>query len=231
MMADGTFAHSGQGPTPSSGSILHSGYWLVLSLLAISYALCAAQTSPDPSAAVLFIQLVTVAVTLWVAEVNPRLRRMGWIIVLGAAVVVAVVAIIGTTGRVLDIVLSAASIVAYLIAPFAIITHERKKKRIDGQVLLAAIAAYIMVGMFFTFVYNFIALTTSMPTFGDGHVDSLTSQLFFSFTTLTTTGYGDKVPVTAGVQSIAIAEAITGQLFLVIAVARVVSGWKRATSA
>lgn len=227
MTAGGTLA----GPARVPGPILHSGYWLVLLLIAISYTLCAAQTSPDPSATVLLIQLVTVAVTFWVAEVDPRLRRIGWMIVVGAAAVVVVVAVVGASGHVLDMVLSGASMLAYLIAPFAIIVHEAKKKRIDGQVLLAAIAAYIMVGMFFTFVYNFIALTTSMPTFGDGHIDSLTSQLFFSFTTLTTTGYGDKVPVAAGVQSIAIAEAITGQLFLVIAVARVVSGWKRATSA
>jgi hypothetical protein len=53
--------------------------------------------------------------------------------------------------------------------------------------------------------------------------------LFFSFTTLTTVGYGNVVPVNAFVQGIAIAEAISGQLFLVIAVARVVSGWKPPT--
>ncbi|WP_431279421.1 ion channel [Leifsonia poae] len=42
---------------------------------------------------------------------------------------------------------------------------------------------------------------------------------------MTTTGYGNLVPVTSGVQSVAIAEAITGQLFLVTAIARVVTGW------
>ena len=93
--------------------------------------------------------------------------------------------------------------------------------------MLASIAAYIQVGMFFTFAYNLIALISPVATFGDDQVDSLTGQLFFSFTTLTTTGYGNIVPVSAGVQSVAIAEAVTGQLFLVIAVARIVSGWTR----
>jgi hypothetical protein len=69
-------------------------------------------------------------------------------------------------------------------------------------------------------------LVTLVPTFGAGHVDSLSSQLFFSFTTITTTGYGNLVPVTASVQSVAVAEAIVGQLFLVIAVARVVTAWR-----
>jgi hypothetical protein len=78
--------------------------------------------------------------------------------------------------------------------------------------------------MFFTFVYNLAALLSSAPIFGDPQYNTLTSQLFFSFTTLTTTGYGSIVPETSTVQTIAIAEAITGQLFLVIALARVVTG-------
>jgi hypothetical protein len=139
---------------------------------------------------------------------------------------VAIVWLIRTEGHLLDVVLSGASMIAYLIAPVAIIAQQARKRKVDAQTLLAAIAAYVLVGMFFTFLYNFIALATLAPTFGAGHVDSLTSQLFFSFTTLTTTGYGNLVPVAAGVQGVAIAEAITGQLFLVIAVARVVSGWR-----
>ena len=121
---------------------------------------------------------------------------------------------------------ASASIAAYLAAPIAIIAHQARKTMVDGQMLLASIAAYIMVGMFFTFVYNLIGLATSVPLFGEGTADSLTSQLFFSFTTLTTTGYGNLVPAGTLVQTVAIGEAITGQLFLVIAVARVVSGWQ-----
>ena len=135
------------------------------------------------------------------------------------------VPVLGTRGQLLDVGLSAASMLASLVAPIAIIAHLARRDRVDGQALLASIAAYIQVGMFFTFAYNLVALLSPQPTFGTGQSDSLTAQLFFSFTTLTTTGYGNMVPVAAGVQSIAIAEAVAGQLFLVIAVARVVSGW------
>jgi hypothetical protein len=207
--------------------IWRSGYWFVLVLIIGSYLLCATQTSPNPSPIALLVQLVTVAATLWVAEVNPRLRRIGWIVLAVAGLAVAIVTVLGTAGDVLDLLLSAASVVAYLVAPIAIIAHLVRRNRVDGQALIAAIAAYILVGMFFTFVYNVIALISPVATFGAGHSDSLTSQLFFSFTTLTTTGYGNIVPTSWGVQSVAIAEAITGQLFLVIAVARVVTGWER----
>ena len=202
-----------------------SGYWFVLALIAVSYGLCAAQTGPNTDPIAFLVQLATVAVTLRVAEVAPRLRRAGWVVLGVSAVATVVAGALGTQGRVLDIVLSAASMLAYLAAPVAIIAHLSRRDRVDGQALLAAIAAYIQVGMLFTFAYNLIALLSPVPTFGAEHDDSLTGQLFFSFTTLTTTGYGNMVPVAAGVQSIAIAEAVAGQLFLVIAVARVVSGW------
>jgi len=211
----------GHGRTP----LWHSGYWFVLTLIAVSYALCAAQTGPNADPIAFLVQLATVAVTLRVAQVSPRLRRVGWIVLAVAAASTIVVTVIGSRGHVLDVVLSTASMLAYLAATVAIVAHLARRDRVDGQALLAAIAAYIQVGMSFTFAYNLIALLSPAPTFGEGNVDSLTGQLFFSFTTLTTTGYGNIVPVGAGVQSIAIAEAIAGQLFLVIAVARVVSGW------
>ena len=213
----------GHGRTP----LWHSGYWFVLTLIAVSYALCAAQTGPNADPIAFLVQLATVAVTLRVAQVSPRLRRVGWIVLAVAAASTIVVTVIGSRGHVLDVVLSTASMLAYLAATVAIVAHLARRDRVDGQALLAAIAAYIQVGMSFTFAYNLIALLSPVPTFGEGNVDSLTGQLFFSFTTLTTTGYGNIVPVGAGVQSIAIAEAIAGQLFLVIAVARVVSGWTK----
>jgi hypothetical protein len=197
----------------------------VLVLIVVSYALCAVQVSPNPSAVAFLVQLATVAVTLRVAEVRPRMRRAGWIVLAVAGAAAAGAALAGSAGYLLDVLLAAASAVAYLVAPIAIIAHIIRRDRVDGQALLATIAAYILVGMFFTFVYNLIALVSPAPAFGDGEGESLTSQLFFSFTTLTTTGYGNIVPTGAGVQSVAIAEAITGQLFLVIAVARVVSDW------
>ena len=204
-----------------------SGYWFVLTLIAVSYALCAVQTGANPNPVAFLVQLAAVAITLRVAQVEPRLRRVGWIVLAAAAAATVVATASGGEGHLLDVALSAASMVAYLAAPLAIVAHLARRDRIDGQAVLASIAAYIQVGMFFTFAYNLIALISPVATFGDDQVDSLTGQLFFSFTTLTTTGYGNIVPVSAGVQSVAIAEAITGQLFLVIAVARIVSGWTR----
>lgn len=212
-------------PTPRMAALRRlSGYGLVLALIVVSYALCAVQSGPNPSSLAFLVQLVTVAVTLRVAEVPPAIRRLGWIVLGAAAASALVVWTVGAHGHLLDLVLAAASAVACLTAPVAIIAHQLRRTRVDAQALLAAISAYVMVGMFFTFIYNFIALLATTPIFGEGTVDALSTQLFFSFTTLTTVGYGNIVPATPLAQSIAVAEAITGQLFLLTAVARIISG-------
>jgi voltage-gated potassium channel Kch len=58
---------------------------------------------------------------------------------------------------------------------------------------------------------------------GDG---KLPQDLFFSFTTLTTTGYGNLVPAGNPGQTFAVAEMLVGQLFLVTAVAKVISAFQ-----
>lgn len=202
-----------------------SGYWLVLALIVVSYALGVSQTSPQASMLTFLVQLVAVAMTLQVAAVGRRVRRVSGVVLSIAGLAALAVTLTGVEGHIVDLLLSAASVTAYLVAPIAIIAHQLRRADVDGETLLAAIAAYVMVGMFFAFAYDLIAVITDVPTFGVDEVDSLANQLFFSFTTLTTTGYGNLVPSEPLVQSVAVAETIIGQLFLVVAVARVVSGW------
>ncbi|MBP2414811.1 hypothetical protein JOF48_003610 [Arthrobacter stackebrandtii] len=204
------------------------GSGVALLLLACSYGFSAAQDSPEPSEVALLFQLVTVVVILRVTDVRTLVMRLAALTAFAAGVAVLGVAVAGSTGHLLDAMLSATPIVAYMLAAVAIGVHESHKSRVDGQTLLAAVAMYVLLGIVFAFVYNFIALVMQVPLFSSGEPNSLTSQSFFSFTTLTTTGYGDKVPVGPVVQSMAILEAVVGTLFLVIAMARVVSAWKPA---
>ena len=83
-----------------------TGYWLVLALLTVSYVLCAAQTSRKSSLIALLFQLVTVAVTLWVAEVTPRLRRIGLVLLAVVGVAAVAVEIASLEGDVLAVVLA-----------------------------------------------------------------------------------------------------------------------------
>jgi hypothetical protein len=64
------------------------------------------------------------------------------------------------------------------------------------------------------------------PFFGADGDGNLSQDLFFSFVTLTTTGYGNLVPAANPGQSLAVLEALLGQLFLITAVGKIVTAWR-----
>ena len=105
----------------------------------------------------------------------------------------------------------------------SILRHQLARPTIDGQTLLAAIAAYLMLGMFFAFSLPRHREIQTTPFFGSSGVGTVADDLFFSFVTLTTTGYGNLVPAVNPGQTFAVCEAIVGQLFLVTAVAKIVN--------
>ena len=80
--------------------------------------------------------------------------------------------------------------------------------------------------MAFAFAYRFFGEVQGGPFFGAQGEGDVADDLFFSFVTLTTTGYGNLVPADNPGQSLAVLEALLGQLFLVTTVAKIVSAWK-----
>jgi hypothetical protein len=223
----GTETATPEHAAPSSGRRWDDhgiGYAIVLGLLIVSYGLCAIQPSTDPSPWAFLAMLATVAIVFHVTRARRLVQRVSWVVLSVAGAVAVIATAFGVDGPVLAIPLSAASMIALLVAPWAIIAHQVTRRGLDLEALLAAATAYILVGMFFAFVYNLISQISPSPMFGEESLDSLGNQLFFSFTALTTTGYGNLVPVGAGGQAIAIAEGITGQLFLITAVARIMRG-------
>lgn len=95
---------------------------------------------------------------------------------------------------------------------------------IDADRLWGAAAAYLMIGILWCFVYALVELEKAQTFLVRGAPDKLelTELLYFSFSTLTTIGFGDIVPVTKGAQVAAILEGIVGTLFLAILIAKLV---------
>ena len=114
----------------------------------------------------------------------------------------------------------------YFVAPFSIIRHIVFRREVDRETMLGALAAYLLFGMAFAFSYRFLGEVQSEPFFGGQGEGTVADDLFFSFVTLTTTGYGNLVPEDNPGQSLAVLEALLGQLFLVTAVAKLVNLWQ-----
>lgn len=90
--------------------------------------------------------------------------------------------------------------------------------------LWGAAAAYLMIGVLWSFLYTIVDRAEG-PAFairGASASMQLNDLLYFSFGTLTTSGFGDIVPVTRIAQTAAMIEGIVGQLFIAILIARLV---------
>ena len=87
-----------------------------------------------------------------------------------------------------------------------------------------AIAIYVLFGIGWAHAYQ-IAEMVHPGSFNSagGAMSNISDWAYFSFVTLSTLGYGDVVPVHPIARSLAIGEALTGQLFLAITIARLVA--------
>ena len=104
-----------------------------------------------------------------------------------------------------------------------------KEGRITINHIQSAVAIYLLLGLLWGFLYQAVAIkdpaafaraSSSVPD----SVDALKRDLiYYSFTTLTTVGYGDIAPVHPGVRMLAVLEAIIGQLFPAILISWLVS--------
>ncbi|MDD4202925.1 MAG: potassium channel family protein [Candidatus Omnitrophica bacterium] len=93
-------------------------------------------------------------------------------------------------------------------------------KKVTGDTIKGGISIYLLLGIFWSFIYHLIDIympLAFMPT-------SLQAFdfVYLSFTTLTTLGYGDITPVSQGVKMLTSFEAVTGQMFIGVFIARLI---------
>ena len=215
--------------TPAPGAHL-GGYGAIVGLVAASYAIAAGWEGTVGRAAVVLVQLATLWLIFSVTQAS-RLRRVVLAVVV-LAVFVALVVVVGvaalgrlSVGEVAPGALAGLLAVLYAISPLILVHDVLRRRVVDPQTVLGAIAAYLLIGMAFAFTYVTVQACQEPPFFGDQGAARVASSLFFSFTTLTTTGYGNLVPAANPGQSLAMAEVVLGQLFLVTAVGKVVADY------
>ncbi len=95
---------------------------------------------------------------------------------------------------------------------------------VTRDTISGSICIYLLMGYFWTFLYilcDFI-WPESFAGLIPSQLHTQYNYLYYSFVTLTTLGYGEITPVTPPAQSLAVMEAITGQLYLTVMVARLV---------
>ena len=100
-----------------------------------------------------------------------------------------------------------------------------REQGVSGQVIFGAITLYLLVGVTFAFVITVGDAIASGQWFVQTDSPSVSDRIYFSFITLTTTGYGDLTPATRGGHALSVLEALMGQLYLVTIVGLLVGGF------
>jgi hypothetical protein len=103
----------------------------------------------------------------------------------------------------------------------AILAHIFREREVGADTIAGAIVVYLLMAVMWSQVY-FVMETLRPGSFafsGAAGASPLPMLKYFSFVTITTVGYGDVIPTTAGARALANLEAVVGQLYLVIQVA------------
>jgi hypothetical protein len=169
----------------------------------------------------------TLVLALWAAQSRTWIMRLA--ITVGAALVVFSI-VEAATGHTGGAGTRLANMLLVLFAPPAIVVGVvralRTRQKVTIEAVFGVLCLYILLGMFFAFLYG--SIDRLGHQFFAQDVDATVSTcLYYSFTTLTTVGYGDLTSVTNLGHTLSVSEALFGQIYLVTVVAVLVSNLSR----
>jgi hypothetical protein len=112
----------------------------------------------------------------------------------------------------------------YCYLAFSILSHILKEEVVTSETIYGALSVYLLFGLIWAMLY--FSLESLLP--GSINFAESTSErilwdcVYYSYVTLTTLGYGDMTPVSAPARSLSFIEALLGQVYLAVLVARLV---------
>ena len=171
---------------------------------------------------------VTLLLALWTADARPRIIR-------GAVVIVALVILASVVeaanGNIDGRAVRIANALLVTLAPPAIIIGVvrslRARQTVTIEAVFGVLCVYILLGMFFAFLYGAIDNLDGEAFFAAGAKGTVSNCLYYSFTTLTTVGYGDLTSSSNLGHTLSVSEALIGQIYLVTVVSLIVANLGR----
>ena len=207
----------------------HGRYGLLLIVALVSVIV---QGIVEPSAVqqvvVTLLAGAILLLALRAARLSPWLIR----IALALALVALSVSIVrATAGGIGDGAARSMNAALIALGPPAIVVGLVRDLRATGmvrvQTLFGVLALYMLIGMAFGFVYGAIDYYGGDPFFAAGQSATVSNCLYYSFITLSTVGYGDFVARTDLGHTLAVFEALIGQIYLVTVVSLIVTNLRR----
>jgi hypothetical protein len=156
-----------------------------------------------------------------------RLRKRA-----GIGVIAATLAVVAATGfewvsQGIGTGLSAVLLLTTLVQLVRGLIVQLRVRGVTVQAVAGALAIYLLVGIVFSFVVSTLAKVGHGPYFAQGTDGSESQRVYFSFTSMTTTGFGDLTPAQRGGRAVAVLEMLTGQIYLVTVISLLVGNLRR----
>ncbi|HYU60388.1 MAG TPA: potassium channel family protein [Solirubrobacterales bacterium] len=162
---------------------------------------------------------------LLAAHAHPTLTRVAGVAIV-LALVVSGIALIGP-GEVNEVAAGIVNLMFIGLTPVilarGLLRDLRDERQVTVRTMFGVLCIYLLVGSFFAFVFGVIEAVGDTQFFARVADPDASDFLYFSFATLTTVGYGDLTTTNELGRSLAIMEALIGQIYLVTVVALIVS--------
>jgi hypothetical protein len=221
-----------EGSSEESGSKtrrLRERYGLLLGAIVLTFAVQGIATpSATEQIAVCLLLGITLLLALWATDTKPRIMLPATVFV---AVVVIASVVQALNGEIDGVPTRAANALLVALAPPAIVLGVvrdlRARETVTVQAVLGVLCVYLLIGMFFAFLYATIGRVGGASFFAGGQPSSVSSCLYFSFTTLSTVGYGDLTAHSNLGHTLSVSEALLGQIYLVTVVSVLVANLRR----
>jgi len=197
-------------------------YGLVFLLLIGDYVLL---TSGWRGSAALIVSSVWLGATVLLAFHTSRVpRRFMNVVRLAVGVVILAALVAGLAGgdeAAGSILLVISALV--VASPVAIGWRIAHHATVTAQTILGALSIYVLIGLIFANADYGYQLAAGSSFFAQSGHHGPADFGYFSFITMATVGYGDLTPAVGLPRTFAVLEALTGQIFLVVLVARLVT--------
>ena len=167
---------------------------------------------------------VLLALSLGAALVGMRSRHLSRLLLILLVVMLAVHLVAGSDNWHSMIAASTVALVVLgFIAGIDAVRVAMSSTRVSGELLFAGLSVYLLVGILFAMLHCAVAaLWHDAYSLPNGGRLLLPAGIYFSFMTQTTVGYGDILPKSDLARGLSMVQAVAGQLYLAVMVARLV---------
>ena len=196
------------------------GYGWVLLLVIVTFFFAASAPDEQWSRGVLvLLEGATLMLAIWTSGLSRDIRLGGLIAVIGIAGLA--LSLLGSKSDYIGAVwiVNVALVGATILTVGLGIVDQGEVNR---QSITGAVCVYVLIGLMFTFAYGAAAAIGSGLFFAQGTDGTTSLRVYFSYVTLATLGYGDYTPAGNFGHTVAVVEALLGQLYLVTVVALLV---------